>query len=303
MQLSVIICTCNPVEKIFQHCLTAICVAAKQSAPAEILIIDNNSTIPVENLDYVKKILQQNASIKIIREKKQGLTPARLRGIQEASGELLVFIDDDNFIEPDFFKVGNLIADNYPHIGAYSGQVKLMFEEKPEEALMKYRGLLVWREFSEDKWSNLPHLTDTMPCGAGLFIRKNAALHYLHLHETGKRPIQLDRNGNSFFSAGDNDMAACACDIGMGVGIFSSLVVNHFIPASRISKDYLLKLANGIAASTVVFKSFRGEMPAKKTAKRKLADKIRLLLKSKTDRQFYKAVLNGEKTGAEILGK
>jgi glycosyltransferase involved in cell wall biosynthesis len=28
----------------------------------------------------------------------QGLTPARTKGIREAKGELLVFVDDDNFI-------------------------------------------------------------------------------------------------------------------------------------------------------------------------------------------------------------
>lgn len=303
MELSVIISTYNPVEAIFSQCLKAIHIAAKEETPAEILIIDNNSATPVYSLAYVQEFIAQNSNVKVIHEAKQGLTPARLRGIKEAKAELLVFIDDDNFITPEFFRTGKKIAENNPHIGAFSGQVKLIFEKEPENWVNKYSGLLVWREFANDQWSNLPHLTDTMPCGAGLFIRRNAAQHYLQLHNTGKRNIQLDRNGNSLFSAGDNDMAACACDIGMGVGIFSALAVNHHIPAARISKEYLLNLAQGIAASSVVFRSFRGEMPVKKAFKRKMADSIRLMLKNKIDRQFYKAVLQGEEAGRKIIAR
>src|SRR5207253_8061399 len=111
-------------------------------------------------------------------ETKQGLTPARLRGMKEAAGDILVFIDDDNWINPDFFQKGMEIAGRCVHIGSWSGQVKLQFEKQPEEWTRKYWGLLVYREFREDKWSNFPYLTDTMPCGAGLFVRKKVAEYY-----------------------------------------------------------------------------------------------------------------------------
>jgi hypothetical protein len=95
-----------------------------------------------------------------------------------------------------------------------------------------YWGNLVVREFDNDVWSDLSWLSDTMPCGAGLCVRREVALHYLMLHESGKRSFQFDRAGRSLFSGGNNDLAACACDISLGVGLIASLKLTHLIPPS-----------------------------------------------------------------------
>lgn len=302
MNLSVIICTYNPDETIFNKCLEAISVASVLKKPYEIIIIDNNSTNLFSKRPFVQEFIYKH-SAKLICETKAGLTPARLRGITEATGDLLVFIDDDNFIAENFFIKGLDIAKKYQHTGSWSGRVTLEFEEEPASWTKPYWGMLVHRDITDDKWSNLPHLAETMPCGAGLYVRKNVADHYLELHRAGKRSVQMDRNGNSLFSAGDNDLAACACDIGMGVGVFHELKVVHYIPGYRTQKEYLLKLAQGIAASGIVFRSFRGEYPDKLTAKKRIANTIRWLLKASIERQFFKAVLNGEKQGRAILEK
>jgi len=300
-KLSVIICTYNPKQFVFQQCLDAISAAAVQQAPFEIIIVDNNSQPSLLEQEYISRFLKQQANARVVIAQKQGLTPARLKGIEEAKGDLLLYIDDDNIIREDFFLKGIDIADRNQHIGAWSGQVKLVFEKEPEAWTRRYWGMLVYREFNEDKWSNFPHFSETMPCGAGLFVRKKVADYYYALHRDGQRPVQLDRSGNSLLSAGDNDLAACACDIGLGVGLFSAIYLQHYIPASRVTKEYLLRLAEGITASSIVFKSFRGEMPAPLTVKNRLANMIRMMLQSSIDKQFYKAILRGERTGKAIL--
>jgi hypothetical protein len=171
----------------------------------------------------------------------------------------------------------------------------------PENWTKKYWGMLVHREFKADRWSNLPLLAETMPCGAGLFVRRQVADYYWKLHKEGKRGFQLDRSGSSLLSAGDNDLAACACDIGLGVGLFSNLIIDHYIPAKRLTKEYLLKLAECIAASTIVFRSYRGDFPVKSTLKNKIANFLRLILKNNIDRQFFLAIIKGEKIGKSIL--
>ena len=295
--LSVIICTYNPDEKIFARCLDCIMAASVKFTPFEIVIVDNNSFNPIVELSNVASFINKVKNVRIVVEKKQGLTPARLRGIKESKGDLLVFVDDDNFIEADFFANAIQIAEQYHFLGSYSGQVKLLFETLPPPWTKKYWGLLVYREFSGRYWSNLPNLAETMPYGAGMFVRRNVADYYVKLHNTGKRDIQLDRTATSLFSAGDNDLAACACDIGMGMGIFDSLVLNHYIPKERITKNYLIRLAEGIAQSAVVFRAFRGELPRSLSVKTKIANKLRLLFKNRIDRQFQKAVNRGEKIG------
>ncbi len=126
--LSVVICTYNPDEKIFGECLTRLLVATRQHKPSEVLIIDNNSTRPVADEEYVRNFVAGFSTARVIVETKQGLTPARLKGINESTGDLLVFIDDDNFIAPDFFLKGLQLADEYKQVGSFSGQVKLQFE-------------------------------------------------------------------------------------------------------------------------------------------------------------------------------
>jgi glycosyltransferase involved in cell wall biosynthesis len=196
-ELSIIICTYNPDAAIFSRCLESITGAIDQFKILEVIIIDNNSSFDLRAETYVQSFLSRHPNARIVSEKKQGLTPARLRGIKEASGDVLLYIDDDNFILPDFFEKGIEIATQNTHIGAWSGQVILEFEKQPEQWTHQYWGLLVYRKFGEDRWSNLPLLADTMPCGAGLFIRKIVADHYYRLHETGKRTGMASR----FFQA------------------------------------------------------------------------------------------------------
>lgn len=271
----------------------------EQLPDAEVIVVDNNSKIPIRELpvDGLARI----TGLRIVREDRQGLTPARLRGIEESRGGLLVFIDDDNFISPDFFAKGVSISERHPFVGAYSGQVRLVFDAPPPEWTIPYHGLLVRRLFQKDVWSNIPHLDETMPCGAGLFLRRETAEHYLFLHRSGRRGVQLDRSAASLLSGGDNDLAACACDIGLGVGLFHELNLDHHIPSSRLTRDYLLKLTKGIYASSILFKSFRGVFPEPYTTKRRALDKMRLLFMNPIQRAFFKAQLQGEDEGRKML--
>lgn len=300
LPLSVIVCTFNPDPATIRRCVACIREALEAVPGTEVIVVDNNSTIPVsETLDDERRLMP---ALRFAREERQGLTPARLRGIVECSGDLLVFVDDDNFVRRDFFANGLRLAQAHPHIGAFSGQVNLVFETEPPEWTKPYHGLLVRRIFDRDLWSNLPNLDDTMPCGAGLFVRRAAALHYVHLHDSGGRNIQLDRKGSSLFSAGDNDLAACACDIGSGVGLFHELMLDHYIPAGRLEKDYLLRLTRGIYTSSIVFKSFRGGRPEPYTRGRWLLDRVRLILMGPLKRAFYRAQLVGEADGRRMIG-
>lgn len=300
---SVIICTYNPVEEIFNKCLISIHNASQVSKPAEIIIIDNNSEKPLSNNEYIKNFLTLNSNVRLVVEKKQGLTPARLRGISEAQTELLVFIDDDNFLVEDFFKCGLNVAQRFPMIGAFSGQVLLEFEVEPPEWTERYWGLLVYRKFEGNRWSNMAIHKETMPCGAGMFVKKEVADFYLSLHNNGKRNLQLDRLKSSLLSGGDNDLALCACDIGMGMGLFSSIKLYHYIPMFRTEKKYLLNLSKAMALSSVILNSFRNILPAPTSFKRKLVNKMRIIFMTPTEKQFHKAVMRGEKEGIDILKK
>jgi glycosyltransferase involved in cell wall biosynthesis len=297
-QVTVITCTHNPRSDYLAETIEAL---ARQSLPLdrwEYVLIDNASS--PERTPKIE--LSWHPEARMIREENLGLTPARLRGIREAQGNLLVFVDDDNVLDPNFLEQALRVAEEKPFLGSWSGQCRARFDEPPPEWTRRYWGNLVIREFDTDAWSNMPRLPQTMPCGAGLCLRKVVAQRYLALYEDGDRKrFQFDRTGNSLVSGGDNDLAACACDLGMGIGLISTLKLTHLIPPERLTLSYLARLTEGIEFSSTLLDLECGvKMPARGPVGR-LADQLRLLRLRGPHREIFRAVYRGRSKAMKIL--
>ena len=188
-----------------------------------------------------------------------------------------------------------------PFLGSWSGQCRPAFEQTPPEWTRRYWGNLVIREFDNDVWSNLPRLPQSMPCGAGLCVRRKVALHYLDLHESGKRSFQFDRNGKSLLSGGDNDLAACACDIGLGVGLIASLKLTHLISPERLTEDYLARLSEGIHFSSTMLDAEYGIRTGERTALGRAADFLRMMRLRQPHRRILRAAFRGRDRAMRLL--
>ena len=105
MKISVVVCTFNG-EKRLRKTLNALVQQAFAREDFEIILIDNNSS------DGTKEVIQNfrndhsEYSIKYFFEKHQGLSYARNRGVEEASGKILAFTDDDGIPEKDWLSAG-----------------------------------------------------------------------------------------------------------------------------------------------------------------------------------------------------
>jgi glycosyltransferase involved in cell wall biosynthesis len=296
--LSVITCSHNPRTDYLNQVLDALKGQTLDRLQWEYLLIDNASADQLES----RVDLTWHPNARHIREGELGLTHARLRGIREAQGELLVFVDDDNVLASNYLAEAKRIDAEWPRLGAFGGQVTGAFDETPPAWTRKYWGRLVIREFEQDSWSNVPWLHETMPSGAGLCVRRSVATRYLEYHANGERRIIMDRAGDSLLSGGDTDLATTACDMGLGVGLFARLKVSHLIPPSRLSEDYLKKLVEGMAFSGIVLQSFRGEaQQPSSSVKTTIADQIRKVFMNRRDRRFFSAVRSGERRGMRFL--
>jgi hypothetical protein len=295
--LSVVVCTHNPRPDYLSKCLDALRCQTLSLSSWELVIVDNRS----DNPPTAHINLSWHPHAHICREEALGLTPARLRGIRESAGDLLVFVDDDNVLDLDFLEIALRAMEEKPFLGSWSGQCRPAFEEPPPEWTRRYWGNLVIREFDKDVWSNLPRLSQSMPCGAGLCVRREAALHYLDLHESGKRSFQFDRSGKSLLSGGDNDLAACACDIGLGVGLITSLKLTHLISPDRLTEDYLVRLSEGIFFSAVVLDHFRSPLSELARYKVRWHDAVRALLAHGPHRKIQFACLRGRRRALQLI--
>ena len=99
--LSVIICTYNR-EKFLYDALRHVAENDFPVSEYEIVLVNNNST------DRTESECQRFASdfptvqFRYFVETKQGLSHARNRGIDESRGDILIFLDDDSFVKPDY---------------------------------------------------------------------------------------------------------------------------------------------------------------------------------------------------------
>jgi len=302
VDISVITCSHNPRREYLEQVLAALKAQTFDRARWEFLLIDNASNEPLEpRID-----LTWHPNARHIKESQLGLTHARLLGIRESTGDVLLFVDDDNVLDADFLEHAMKIGQEWPRLGVWGGQSRPGFETPPPDWTREYWSRLVIREFDSDRWSNQQSHADSMPCGAGMCVRRSVAEYYLQLHESGKRNVVMDRTGNSLMSGGDSDMAMCACDMGLGMGLFTSLKLTHLIAEDRLTEDYLVRLVEGLAYSGVILESFRPSTSnnlhqAGGTFSTSLADFARLLIRNRRDRRFFRAMRRGQQKAASFL--
>jgi glycosyltransferase involved in cell wall biosynthesis len=297
--ISVIICTHNPRKDYITKVLQALQDQTLPFEQWEILLVDNAS----DKLLSSEIDLSWHPQSRHIREEKLGLTPARLRGIEEAVSEILVFVDDDNVLDPNYLEVAIQIGKDFPMIGAWGGQIRPGFEEQPPEWTKPYWWMLALREFDRDKWSNLLYCYETGPCGAGLCVRQTVAEKYFDLLQNDTKRSALDRKGKQLISCGDIDLAFTSCDLGLGTGQFVALNLTHLMPSSRFQEEYLLRLAEANGYSSPIMESFRGKVPnlPKTSWMRKLLNHYKLRRMNSRERRFYQAFARGQALAIQEL--
>jgi len=238
--VTVCLCTHNPRPEYFPRVLAALAAQRLDPDHWELLIIDNRSQPPVA----LGEGLPAPRHTRIVAEPELGLTCARLRAIAEASGELIVFVDDDNVLAPDYLEEALRVMRERPSLGAIGGRCRGEFEEKPPVWSRPYLAYLAVAERAESpKWNLHPNAYEPWyPCGAGLVIRRALARAYARELEKHPERRQLDRRGDSLTSAGDIDMLLTCMDQGTSIGTFPQLALVHLIPRERVRFDYLRRM-------------------------------------------------------------
>lgn len=302
MRLSVIICTYNPRRDYLERVLEALKAQALSQDEWELLLIDNASKERLsESWD-----LSWHRKSRHIRENQPGLTSARLCGIRESVGELLVFVDDDNVLAPDYLAKVVMIAREYPHLGVWSGMVLPEFERPPDPETENILGWLCIRKLDKDYWGNYGTL-EQVPTGAGMCLRRHVAEAYAQSLMQSTTRQCLDRVGSNLSGWGDIDLAFCALDIGLGMGLFKALQVTHLIPSRRLEQAYLFKLAEDLQASRVLFLRVRGLEPPAVCRIDQLAAGIlwwyRWLHLNPFLKRFLLAERRGRKKGSALIRK
>ena len=121
-------------------------VLAQTYKDYEVIIVDDGSTD--NSLNVVRSFVHSftdSSVIKIIRQSNAGVSAARNRGIEEAKGEYVAFLDGDDFWDKDFLKEMAKLIEEYPNKSIYGlGCEQVKRGDKPIISNYYYRGVSTW---------------------------------------------------------------------------------------------------------------------------------------------------------------
>ncbi len=300
--ISVVLCTHNPRADYLDRVLVGLRRQTLSVQHWELLLIDNASNESLE----ARFDIGWHPNGRHVREDELGLTPARLRGIAEAAAELLLYVDDDNVLDPDYLEQGLRVAREYSFLGAWGGQCVPEFEVEPAPELKPYVGYVTLRTTERDFWSNVACVSsEAYPAGAGLCVRRGVMAEVQRQTTACGLRQSLDRRGQLLLSGGDSNITLTTCDMGLGCGVFQALKLTHLIPARRLSADYLVKLCYGNAFSNALLFTARGKPPTDPlpTRFKRLIWKARLRRQAYPRRAFIWASLIGTHDGLRFCEK
>lgn len=147
VKLSIIIPLYN-VERYIGKCLDSIFSQKAYEQDYEVIVINDGT--PDDSMSVVEKYCN-HSNIKIINQSNKGLSGARNRGVNEANGEYIWFVDSDDFIAENSISI-LLNAIETAHCQVYSFYHKKLFEKDnswgPEMNGMS-EGIVPMKDFSK----------------------------------------------------------------------------------------------------------------------------------------------------------
>lgn len=253
MRLSVILPTHAPHAGRLARTLAGLRAQTLPAGDWETLIVDNASAPPVDPGAFAP---ETPANLSVLREPELGLTAARRAGFRAAQGEILVLVDDDNVLAPDYLERVLAAFAAHPRVGALGGRSLPEFEQRPPPWVREFDGLLACRDLGAELRITPSYAAGpvgprayppTAPIGAGMALRRAAADSWLAA-ATAAAPT--DRRGGELTSGGDNDIVLTVART-WDVAYLPELVLTHLIPRGRTTRSYLGRLNRGIAKSWV----------------------------------------------------
>lgn len=247
--LTIIICTYNR-EKYLLETLTRL-AANRYVGEWELLLVDNNSTDTTPEICKTFATKHPTLPFRYIVETQQGLSHARNRGMAEAKGDWLVFLDDDAFVDPDYLERLNQYTKELPDMVAFGGRIYPFFESG-EVAKWLCRWNSSWLS-ALDKGDKLGTFE-----GAEYPIGANMGFNRRMYEICGKFDTTLGRSGKNLIGGEEKDYFNRIKAEEGKIYYLPEIAVLHCIPPSRTTNEYIARLGEGVGVSERIRTQERG---------------------------------------------
>ncbi len=278
MDISIITCTYNPHPKIFERVLRSVENQDFGGLKVEYVIVDNNSTPPVSEMETVQSFLARNTWARVIVEKEQGLTEARIAGTNATSGRIIVFVDDDNELDLHYLKEVINLFSNYSFVGVWgAGHITVEFPESAPSWIEKeMKPFYLERKRHRKEYATIVEMScPAYPIGGGMAVKREIIEDYALLVKSHNFKT-TDRKAGSGASWGDTQINWLAIKNAYAVGVSPDLKFQHLISKKRASLEYILRLsydgnATGLTAFYEIFPEDQKVFNAKNIPKNPLS--------------------------------
>lgn len=258
----VIIPTYNPHRGRLERTLAALQAQTLPRSEWELCIVDNhspaNNRVPASDASW-------HPSGRVIFETSRGSAHARRAGFAATSAALIVCVDDDNVLAPDYLEQALTIAAAHPSFGAYGGITEPEWEATPPAWTHEFHRFLAIRDYGPQ----ILHARgerfgpEYTPNGAGMVVRRAVAETWSATLDNSPERASLGRAGRALGAHEDLDLAWAAFPLGLEVAYVPTLRLRHLIPPQRLTREYLGRLMHGMAYSGQFFEAARrGKPPA-----------------------------------------
>ncbi len=247
--VSIVICCHNSAPRLPETLRHLAAQQVPEGIAWEIVIIDNASTDGTAETARRCWPETSPAPLRIVQEPRLGVGNARFRSFSEARHEIISFVDDDNWVGPDWIENVADFFQRHPGASAVGGPSRAAFEATPPKWFSNVSGFYA----IGDQHAFAGDITDqpgTLLWTAGMSLRKEKAL-------------ELTGNGLGFFSCGgsslplktgeDTELCFALRASGGRLHYDPRLVIEHFMPANRLTWPKALRLLRTMGASSVLY--------------------------------------------------
>lgn len=239
--LTVIICTYNR-AKYIGPLLENIAANDMSKAEYEILLVDNNCTDNTREICDTFASNHPDVNFCYVVETEQGLSAARNKGIKEAKGDIIVYIDDDALVDTWYLRTIVEYMSVHPEIDAVGGPIVPLYEtEEPQWMTCYTKELLCGYLYFGDKERTFPG--DRYPGGGNAAYRANV------FEKVGLFNTDLGRKGDSLMGAEEKDIFDKMSSQRMRFMYLPKMILHHIIPQKKLEKDYFDRLTLQIGKS------------------------------------------------------
>jgi glycosyltransferase involved in cell wall biosynthesis len=240
VKISVVICCYNSAARITDT-LNYIFALDKRDFEIELIIVDNASVdnteeVAWEQWDNSNLTQHGNISFKIVQELNAGLTFARRRGVMEAKGDFLIFVDDDNWLAPNYLTESVRLMKEFPNAAVIGGFGTPYFENGKKPG---------WFDHNEgyfavgEQAANEGIITNEKGYVYGASsVWKREVLEIIFRNKL----FLTDRIGAKLSSGGDTELCFRAVILGYDIIYSKRLRFFHFIPEGRLNLNYVIRL-------------------------------------------------------------